>query len=306
MSRQSSRAFGCFFGAGLAAALVVLAGGAARAFDDQIQIIPNIETIRNFHSSEMAVHVVASNPDIYILDFPEMEQQGRMFSRVLALIERQGGSRDRVLNDGELTELIHSSGKGLASYAYGNDFRVSELARFYSMANDSKVTLNEDEVRLREFLLANGALLDRYGFYQTPPNEKVVISIPQSEADAVNGRARVTPPLRWAILRHEISHGEYFTTPGYTNYCKDFWSNVMTEQQRTAFRKFLTKKGYDPTNGDLMINETQAYLLHTPSESIFTPAKAGLTNAEVAGLVTKFWAGHPPGRLFQGEPPRSH
>ncbi len=306
MSRQSSRAVRYFYGAGLAVALAVLASGGALALDEEIRSIPDVSSIESFHSTGLVIHVVATNPDIFILDFPEMEQQGRMFSRALALIERQGGSRDRVLTDPELSALIQASGKGLASYAYGNDFRVSELARFFNMASDDKVALNEEEMRLRDFLLANGALTERYGFYQPPPTDKVVISIPQSEDGHVTGRVAVTPKLRQVILRHEISHGEYFTTPAYADYCRNFWASVMTERQRSAFRKFLASKGYDPANGDLMINETQAYLIHTPAQGVFSPAKVGLSTEEVKSLVAKFWAGHPPGRLFQGEHPRSH
>ncbi len=50
-----------------------------------------------------------------------------MFNRVIALIERTGTPRDRVLTDDELAEYIRPVGQIPLTFAFGNDFRVSEL-----------------------------------------------------------------------------------------------------------------------------------------------------------------------------------
>ena len=298
-------------GAGLAVAAGVLAGSflaasPARALEFDERAAAGVASIESFHSPQLTVHSLADSPGVYILDFPGLEQQGRMFARVLALIERTGGDRERVLSDAELDKLIKASGKGMASYAYGNDFRVSELVKFFNMAGDERVALNPDEEGLRDFLLAKGAMVRKFEFYSAVEPERVVISIPQSGGDKAAGPIAITPSLRRAILRHEISHGEYYTNDGYAGYCRGFWQQAMTERQRAAFRKFLVAKGYDPANEELMINETQAYLIHTPSAAIFSPGRVGLSGTEVAALVKRFWAGDPPSRLFQREHPRSH
>ncbi len=270
----------------------------------------SVAALESFHSRQLAIHVVAGNPAVFILDFPELEQQGRMFSRILALIERQGGEREHVLTDTQLEGLMTASGKGFATYAYGNDFRSVDLAKFYTIASDEKIDLNNDEIGLRDFLIAKGVMERKFEFYTPVPPERVIISIPQSGGGSVavrkkSGQAAITPQLRKAILHHEISHGEYYTNPAYSEYCRDFWARGLTESERAAFRKFLAGKGYDPENGDLMINETQAYLIHTPSHDVFSPAMVGLTVGEVEGLVSRFWAGAPPSRFFQKERSRS-
>ena len=283
----------------------IVAGGDARAAEDGVEVVSDVAAIESFHSAQLAIHGIAGNPAVFIFDFPTLEQQGRMFSRILALIERQGGERERVLTDAELDRLIKASGKGAATYAYGNDFRVGELVKFFNMASDDRIALNEDEGRLRDFLLASGAMARKFEFYNAVPPDRVVISIPQS-ARAAAGRVAVTPQLRTAILHHELSHGEFYSNDAYADYCRRFWAGVMSEGQRAAFRRFLTRKGYDPGNTELIINETQAYLIHTPSQAIFSPAKVGLTAREVETLVNGFWAGKPPGRLFPRDDRRSH
>ncbi|KOR27971.1 hypothetical protein TI05_17885 [Achromatium sp. WMS3] len=70
----------------------------------------------------------------------------------------------------------------------------------------------------------------------------------------------------------------------------------MTEPQRAAFRKFLSKNDYNPKNENLMVNETQAYLMYTPDERAFSPEKVGLSAQEIATLRQKFIAGFPNAR----------
>jgi hypothetical protein len=98
---------------------------------------------------------------------------------------------------------------------------------------------------------------------------------------------------RATILHHELSHGAYFTDPAYAAYARDFWLNVLTEAQRAGFRRFLGSEGYDETNEDLMLNEAQAYLVHTPDPRYFRPVYAGLSDAEAARLRRIFLAGMP-------------
>ncbi len=47
-----------------------------------------------------------------------------------------------------------------------------------------------------------------------------------------------------------------------------------------------------------MINETQAYLMHTPDPGIFNSAMLGTTATEWVGLRRRFLAGDPPSPLF--------
>ena len=46
---------------------------------------------------------------------------------------------------------------------------------------------------------------------------------------------------------------------------------MLTDAQRAGFRRFLGSEGYDTANEDLMLNEAQAYLVHTPDPRYFLP-----------------------------------
>ena len=306
MSRCRPRALGRFVGAGLAVFLGFVSKVGAQALEIEEHRASDTLSIETFHSDRLVFHVLEASPNVIVFDFPTLEQQGRMFSRILALIERVGGNRERVLTDPELADLIKATGKHAATYAYGNDFRVGELVKFYNIASDGNVALNEDELLLRDFMLAKGIMTRKYEFYNMEPPEKVIISIPQSGGSRSSGQVVITEQIRRAILHHELSHGEFYTNGAYAEYCRRFWSGVMSDGQRAAFRKFLASKGYDPANDELIINETQAYLIHTPSQAIFSPVMVGLAAKDVAALVSKFWAGHPASRLFEKEHPRSH
>jgi hypothetical protein len=217
------------------------------------------------------------------------------------MVEKQGAPRSRVLNDEELGELIRSVGKRTATFAFGNDFRTSELTHFFYLAEYNHITLNEDEIRLRSFLENKGFLKHDYGFYAWSAPDRVILSLPQEEERDGPDGVVISHATRNAILRHEVSHGEFYSNDDYAAYCERFWEQVMSDAQRRAFRAFLAGKGYDQNNEELMINETQAYLIHTPEAGGFSAARVGLTQNEIDALRNKFWAGPPPSRLFRVE-----
>jgi hypothetical protein len=116
-----------------------------------------------------------------------------------------------------------------------------------------------------------------------------VISLPPlSQHPPIDASARTT------ILRHEVSHGVYFTDPAYAAYTTHFWADAMTAGERAAFRRMLGEEGYDTSNEDLMRNEMQAYLVHTPDPRFFSAARMGI---DAISLRRKFVAGMPPGWL---------
>lgn len=84
-----------------------------------------------------------------------------------------------------------------------------------------------------------------------------------------------------------------------TNYCRHFWRNVMSEEQRTAFRKFLSSSSYNPDNEEMMINETQAYLLYTPDPRAFNPRLVGLRDKEIELLRSRFFSDFPDAPLAE-------
>ncbi|MCX7898313.1 MAG: hypothetical protein N2441_10635, partial [Rhodocyclaceae bacterium] len=274
--------------AGLLVALAWLAWAWAEPL---IAAVADFETILATKSERLWIHRYAGRQPIFIFDFPTLGQQGRMFNRVGALTERLWQGHARVLDDQELAAFIRSLGKTEYTFAYGNDFLVSELVVFFNLAEQRGVPLNEEERSLKAFLLEQGLMRERYGFLQAIYPNAVILSIPQEkpagEEPSVNALARRT------ILMHELAHAEYYTNPDYRAWCRKFWFETLTEAQREKFRAFLAGAGYDRSNEDLMINEAQAYLSFTPDARAFSARSLGVTEYELMRLREAFRAGAP-------------
>lgn len=260
----------------------------------------NYRAILADQTSELKVHRYSGNADLLVLDIPTLAEQSRMFNRVVALIERIGAPRDRVMTNEELAEFIRKIGQTELTFAYGNDFRVSELVVFYNLADHGRVELNDEEMRLRRFLLEENLVKSPYGFLQVNGKDRVILSLPQVQVQNVaEGKSlRITERARETILRHELSHGEYYANPQYADYCRRFWYTVLGDGERQIFRKFLGARSYDTRNEEMMINESQAYLMHTPDPAAFNPQRSGFTQAQIDRMRQQFLEGRPPSALF--------
>ena len=219
------------------------------------------------------------NPSIIVLDFPTLAEQGRMLNRLAAMVEKAGVPHDRVLDDTALTAAILASGATPDTYYYGHDYRAADVNRFFAVADRDHVMLDADEERLRGIVAR--ASVEPFGF-------GALISLPR--ADAAN---QVDAAARVAILHHELSHGEYFTNATYAAFVRTIWFSVLTESERAAFRTYLADEGYDPALEDLMMNEMQAYLMHTPDRRFFDPDKLGIPAGRLDQIRESFVAGMP-------------
>lgn len=256
-------------------------------------------TVLNNQSERVSLFEYGGHSLILIVDFPDLIEQGKMFNRVVALIERIGAPRSRVMNNDELAQFIRSVGKSESTFAYGNDFLISELVIFFNLADMGGIQLNAQEIALRRKLIDYRLIVERTGFYQAIKPQAVILSIPQETTGRSGGGPQVSALARKTILMHEISHAEYYTNRLYANYCRHFWRNVMTESQRTAFRSFLSRSSYNPDNEEMMVNETQAYLLYTPDPRAFNARLVGLKDKELESLRTQFFNGFPEAPLAE-------
>jgi hypothetical protein len=197
-----------------------------------------------------------------VLDFPSLDQQGRMLDRLAALVEKNGLPHDRVLDDASLAAAIKADGDTPATWYYGHDYRGSDVARFFALAAAEKVTLNADERRLDALMHRMSGQTGGFG---------AMISVPR--ADPAGG---VDQAARTVILHHELSHGDYFTDPAYARAVSITWGYVLTADERAKVRAYLAHEEYDPALTDLMQNEMQAYLVYTPAGKFFDPGRLGI------------------------------
>jgi hypothetical protein len=161
-------------------------------------------------ATSLTVFRLADNPRVLVLDFASLREQGEMLNRVAALVEKAGMPRDHVLTDSELDAAIHANGDTAETFYLGHDYAASALARFFERADSQRITLDPQEEKLRALLREEGWL--------TEDVTAGLISLP-----AVGSDPRITASVRGAILRHELSHGEFFSNPAYAEYVHDFW-----------------------------------------------------------------------------------
>ncbi|QYU66008.1 homocysteine S-methyltransferase family protein [Leptolyngbya sp. 15MV] len=178
----------------------------------------------------------------------------------------------------EICRLARTYGAGLVIGSIDEDKEAS-MAR-----TAERKLLNAEEERLR-------ALLREMGWLE-PGANGAVVSVPQAGVEPwLDMRARA------AMLRHELSHGEFFTNPSYAAQVWRFWREMLTATERDRFRAALAQASYDPALEEVMANEAHAFLFHTPDERFFSPASVGLAPERIAALRAAFIAGLPQGWL---------
>ncbi len=277
-------------GAGLMVALLQSAFALEVASGDFQQIL-------KARSDALVVWQVADNPNVYVFDFPGLSLQGRSFNRITQFTEQQGNEPyPKVLNNLDLNRYYEAARRTQADFAFGHDVLISELVQFFNFASRDKVELNPEEIALRDFLIEQGLVRFWRGFYQSMKPEVVVLAVPQVQ-DRKPSEPMITEGARYAILMHEMAHGEYYSNTHYAKYCQRFWYETLTENQRESFKRFLAAFNYAVTNEELLINEMQAYLMFTHDPKSFSARKLGVSDAELQGMRDAFRRGRPPTRL---------
>jgi hypothetical protein len=215
--------------------------------------------------------------NVVVIDFADLLTQGLTLDRIAAFVEKAGAPRNRVLDDADLAAAIAATGDTTESYYYGHDYQAADLARFFALAAAENISLNQHELWLKD-------LLTQLGWF-TQGAVGAIITVP-----AAGGP--IAPDMRAVILHHEISHGAFYTVPEYRAYTESFWYS-LTDADRAAFTDFLGRQGYDTSNTELMLNETQAYLVFTRDPRFFNASAVGMTDGFVAQLREGFIAGMP-------------
>jgi hypothetical protein len=255
--------------------------------------------IDGLRHSGAAVYRLVENPRILLIDFPTLAEQGRAMNRLAALIEKSGMPHDRVLTEPEMALAVPNPD----TYYLAHDYAATSLARFFSLAETETQPLNQQERDLLA-LLVGAHVIERAGAgYAATTPEMAVVTLVQADSPGVPADEVVDASLRDTMLHHEVSHGEFFTNPAYRAHCERFWRERMSEAERALFRSFLAGNGYDPANETLMINEMQAYLMHTPDPRAFSAALLHITPEKLAELRRRFMDPQPPTPLLGGKAP---
>lgn len=263
-----------------AAAVLAIGIGAFLALRPKPPELAGENAIFHHVPLRLTVFRFRDDPKILVFDCPSLREQGLMFDRIAALVEKAGAPKHHVLTEAQFKTVLARTHQTVGSYYYGNDYDAAALRRFYRLARKDGVMLTAQEKRLetivrRAGFLARGAV-------------GAVISLPR----AGPGR-KVGLRARAVILRHELSHGAYYTDAAYRRFVHHFVSQAMTATERQDFVTFLGREGYDTQEHWLMVNETQAYLVFTPDREFFRASAVDLPRATVAALRQHFIATMP-------------
>lgn len=227
------------------------------------------------------------NDRTVVLDFPSVREQGQMFGRIVLFIERDGAPRNRVLSMAEADDWLARHGQRLYTLTYGNNIRTEELARFFNAVRRQGDRLSPDEQFLHDWLLRM-QLLKTAGRDVASAVDAIVITVPQPSAVDGCAPCTVLPEHRNAILSHELAHARFTTSDAYQSRVLRFWSREMDGDLRRRFTEFLRQRGYDADNDELLANEMQAFLMHTPHPGMFSAKDVGLSESELAALRRRF------------------
>jgi hypothetical protein len=149
-------------------------------------------------------------------------------------------------------------------------------------------------LQLRELMLERGVLV-REGRNYRAPLERAIVTFTATQPDdpKTPQDESVDERRRESVLLHELSHGRYFTDRAYREYCWRFWREKLGDDERRVLRALITKLNYDSSNEDLVVNETQALLMHTPDTRAFNAKVLGVSEAQLAELRARFAQGMP-------------
>lgn len=202
-------------------------------------------------------------PSVILFDFRNYDIQDAYLKRLAFFVEKRGFV-GRLAPNQEIAPLHGWN---------AHDYKAEDLARFFALAEKQRFPLNPEELRLRDFLLAQGLIHKRGGGYGFSENG-AIISISRESPDY----------LRRTFLTHESSHAIFFADARYRTFCIDLW-NGMPEEEKWFWKLYFGWMNYNTASSYLMANEVQAYLVQQ------APGRAGDYFTET--LVERLLEHHP-------------
>lgn len=236
-------------------------------------------------------YILLENNRVVVIDFPSLQEQARMFGRIVLFVERHGAPKTHVLTQDEVRQWLEQHSQRIETLTVGNNFRASQLARFFNTAHLQKEALTGDEQQLRDWLLQAGLLRQAAEVLAAAEPEAVIVTLPQASSVPGCAACTVKDTHRKVILEHELSHAHFATDMHYRDYVMSFWTNLTAQDAGAKFIQFLRKRGYNTDDQELLANEMQAFLMHTPDTKMFAAAAVGMTDAELDEIRRQFREG---------------
>lgn len=221
----------------------------------------------------------------------DMRTQGEMFARVVLFVEMRNASKTEVISQRDLPGWFtkHKSSRDVVTA--GNNLRAADLARFFNTARIQNEPLTAAEQRLLVGLIENNLLTKSgLGVEATQPERMLVTAALPSTVDGC-AACTVSAETHEAILTHELGHARYFIDGVYRDFVRWFWAHGLDDAMRQSFTNLLVLRGYDESNKALLADEMQAFLMHTPSNQLFSATMLGASPEALGAVRVAFLQG---------------
>ena len=193
-------------------------------------------------------------PSLLIFDFRDYAVQDRMLKRLAFFVEK-AGFKGRLAPDREIASLHGWN---------AHDYKASDLARFFQLAQEQNFPLLNEERELMQILINDGII-------RMSPNGVI-----QAGEGGIISISRESPGyLRSRFMAHEGFHGLYFIDEDFRNFCRSRWQQLGAEAKRFLMSYFQYYQlgigdgsGSYPDGDYILYNEFMAYILQLPVSQV--------------------------------------
>lgn len=197
-----------------------------------VQEVSGVADIANIRLPDRMPYKVVkvAGQEIYHVEFDTMKRQDQTLNAVLLF------SDDPVFHGKILSPEALEQNKKDHTLAIGHNFSYATLEAFFTQAKEDGVVLPGDTQALLEFFQQ----LRVFG------REGGIISTAQDVQD------------RERVIKHEFSHGKYFSDPEYRKHVKRIWLGLPQNTQQ-AIRSIFSQYNYNLADNDLVLREFAAW-----------------------------------------------
>lgn len=234
---------------------------------------------------------LAAPSGVVLLQFADLREQARTMGRIVLFIEKVGAPRHRVMNVPEVLQWLRARGTRLELITLGNNLGAEELARFFNTARLQGEPLTEQERELLRELVAWGLLHEQGAAWVPGTAAHTLLTVPLASQVSGCEACEVSPQSRRAILEHELGHGEFAASAAVQHHARWFWFNVLSPVARSQWQRFLTQRGYDTSQLQIVLGEMHAYLVHTHDPRLFRAEDLDLAPAALEAQRARYREG---------------
>ena len=196
---------------------------------------------KNWRQAEYEVFEWDRYPGILFFDIADYEIQNNFFRRLAYYVEKSG-YKGKLWPDSVLAD----------KHGYNaHDYSAESLASFFNKAAEENFPLLEEELTLKQILIANGLLI---------PQGQTVIA---GEGGLVSISRESDAYTRSKLMAHEAWHTLFFRDEAFRNFVAAVYYTFDPDSRQFLLDFFASQSGlgYDIEDEYLMHNEFMAYIM---------------------------------------------